>query len=301
MKILAKSAPVGYEINDKVSKGCDGIEIQLLVDFLKEDVPARQFFDEIIKVNNMDVCVVHMPLLNGENVNLELFTYPIYGNAFLKAAELCQLLADYYGHKIVMIIHNGFTLEQYLHMPVLFGCVINNYLKNSIENYKDIEYAFENILPIVLSKNRFPLTRNGFAFDNVDLAIYLNKIFDTNVFGTVIDTCHYIVSEKIVKSVFAEDYPDVLNDFCLEEFFRRNNGFVKVFHLANVISLGFDKNQHGCGFDENVEDIEFLNRFFELYYKYADNAFVTLEVYEKDYSDSQNYLLTKHIVDRYKK
>ena len=52
---------------------------------------------------------------------------------------------------------------------------------------------------------------------------------------------------------------------------------------------------------ENVEDIEFLDEFFDLYYQYATDAYVTLEVYENDYSDSQIYLSTKKLVERYKK
>lgn len=300
MKILAKSAPVDFEIKDKIDKGCDGIEIQLLEDFLNEDIPAKFYFDKIVEVNDTDVCVVHMPLVDGVDINLELFNYPVYEKAFLKAAELSNMLGCYYKHNVVMVIHNGLSLNQFQHMPILFDYV-EKLLEFTATNYKNVEYAFENILPFVLDKNRFPVTRNGFAYDNVDLALYFNQKFGTNVFGTVIDTCHFMVSNKIIKSVFEANYSDACKLFNLKEFFLRNQNLVKVFHLANVISLGFNKGQHGCGFKENVEDMEFLDKFFNLYYQYTSDAYVTLEVYENDYSDSQIYLSTKKLVERYKK
>jgi hypothetical protein len=298
MKILAKSAPIKEQILDKIDKGCDGIEIQLLKDFFEEEYNANYFFEKIKNIENLDVKVVHLPFCESKEFNLEFFEMHNYKKTFLKAVKLSQLLADFYKHNIIIVIHNGFKLEQYLKIPSLLY-YIEELFDECLLRYPNVEYAFENILPFVLNKDRDPSSRNGFLYDNVDLAIYFNRRFSTNVFGTVVDTCHFMITERIFKSVFSEKYSDVVENISLEKIFEKNKDIIKLFHLANAKNLGYDFKEHGCSFKENNEDNEFLNNFFKLYEKYVDDAYITLEIIEDNYLDSKGYLETKNCIQKF--
>ena len=300
MQILAKSAADPAQIKDKLEKGCDGIEIQLLGDFLDEKNNAQYYYQKIISCAGADVQVVHMPLIKHQDVNLELLTYPVYLKAFKKAVLLSQMLAEEYHHNVILILHNTLTLDQYQHMPVLLR-EIETLLEYACDNFPQVEYAIENILPLELPEGKTPLGRNGFGFDNVDLTSYFNERFETcNKFGTVIDTCHAMASYRMLAHILTEDHNGSLKRLRLEDFFIKNHGLLKVIHLTNVHSMGFNPGEHGCSFEPDSElDVLFLNRFFDLYYKYASGVPITIEVYEKDYLDSQSYLKTKNMIQKY--
>ena len=74
MEILAKAAPLKEQIEDKINKGCNGIELQLLSDFLDDKYDAKHFYDKISSINNLDIKVVHLPIIQGQDLNLELFS-----------------------------------------------------------------------------------------------------------------------------------------------------------------------------------------------------------------------------------
>lgn len=300
MQIWAKSAADPAQIKDKLEKGCDGIEIQLLGDFLDEKNTAQYYYQKTFSCAGADIQVVHMPLIKHQDVNLELLTYPVYWKAFEKAALLSQMLAEKYHHNVVLILHNTLTLDQYQHMPVLLK-EIESLLEYTFSNFPQVEYAIENILPLELSAGKTPLGRNGFGFDNVDLANYFNEHFGTyNKFGTVIDTCHAMASYRMLAHIFAENHNSSLEGLRLEDFFSKNQGLLKVIHLTNVHSMGFNPGEHGCSFEPDSElDALFLERFFSLYQKYASGVPITIEVYEKDYLDSQSYLKTKNMIQNY--
>lgn len=215
-------------------------------------------------------------------------------------ALLSQMLAEKYHHNVVLILHNTLTLDQYQHMPVLLK-EIESLLEYTFSNFPQVEYAIENILPLELSAGKTPLGRNGFGFDNVDLANYFNEHFGTyNKFGTVIDTCHAMASYRMLAHIFAENHNSSLEGLRLEDFFSKNQGLLKVIHLTNVHSMGFNPGEHGCSFEPDSElDALFLERFFSLYQKYASGVPITIEVYEKDYLDSQSYLKTKNMIQNY--
>lgn len=300
MQILAKSAADPAQIKDKLEKGCDGIEIQLLGDFLDEKNTAQYYYQKTFSCAGADIQVVHMPLIKHQDVNLELLTYPVYWKAFEKAALLSQMLAEKYHHNVVLILHNTLTLDQYQHMPALLK-EIESLLEYTFSNFSQVEYAIENILPLELSAGKTPLGRNGFGFDNVDLVNYFNERFGTcNKFGTVIDTCHAMASYRMLAHIFAENHNSSLEGLRLEDFFSKNQGLLKVIHLTNVHSMGFNPGEHGCSFEPDSElDTLFLERFFSLYQKYASGVPITIEVYEKDYLDSQSYLKTKNMIQNY--
>lgn len=298
MKILAKSAPLGIQILDKVKKGCDGIEIQLLETFFQDSFTVDDCF-KIITETNAIVYTLHIPIVNGKDTNLENFSYPLYEYMFLKACELSSKLANHYKHNITMVIHNGFSLEQYQTMPLTFE-YITNLLKRAFDKYNNIEFAFENILPFVISENKLPTTRNGFLYDNVDVANYFNNLFNTNRFGTVLDTCHFMCTHKIFTKMQEIDKNQSYNEFTLEDFIKANKDTIKIYHLTNIKNLGFGPKEHGTPFTDSKEDIDFLNNFFDLHKKYVNtDPYLTLEIREDNFLDGQGYLQTKNTLMKY--
>ncbi|MDF2879677.1 MAG: hypothetical protein K0R54_234 [Clostridiaceae bacterium] len=292
MKILAKSIIDKNNIIDKVRKGCNNLEIQLFSDFINKN---NDELVEEIKSVCCNVFAVHMPLIDSEEVNLEYFTNDRYEELFFKVCEFSQMLADCYKHEITIIIHNGFSLPMYEKIPELFYTLIEIF-DTAIDEYKNINFAFENILPFIIKKDIPLISRSGFLNENAIIAKFFNENCIKSVFGTVLDTCHAMITMRILNKLFDEEPVVKDKKYDLEYYFRENKDTIKVIHLANVEELGYKPLQHGAPFLE--QDINILKEIMNLYEKYSYECFITIEVFEKDYLNSVNFLKTKENLER---
>lgn len=286
MKIIAKSAPCKEHINEKIGIGTKDIEIQLLPNF--DDNCDIDFFYKNILSTSCNVDIVHMPLESGLDLNFEYFTYPKFKSIFFKCCELSQKLANFYNHKIIIVVHFGTSLDILKYSPGLLSELLE-ILKIAISNFKDIEIAFENVIPLTFNKDNKLETSNGFLFDNVEFVNWLNNELKTNVFGTVLDTCHVLQYNTQINNAFNGVVP-VLS---MEEFFKKNKDTIKLIHLCDLKNQGLEDGEHGAVFsDENK-----LKEIIDLYYKYEYSCFVTLEVMEYDYLNCQNFKNQKTMLE----
>ena len=128
------------------------------------------------------------------------------------------------------------------------------------------------------------ITLGGIFYDNVKLANFLNEVFRTNRFGTVLDTAHILTTIRIYERIFS-DYEEIKEKFSIEKYFEKNKDVIKLIHLADLKNLGFRKGEHGVKFD-NKEDMKF---FIDLYKKYEYDCDITIEITEKDYVKNENF------------
>lgn len=120
MKFVGKSIIEKEQLQSKKKFGVFDMEIQLYGKDFSNDI--KDMYKEIIKAN-INVVSIHAPLRTSkrDDFNLEFFTNPEYSEIFIKTCKLAQLLANYYNHKVNIIIHNGISLYKYILMPCLFN------------------------------------------------------------------------------------------------------------------------------------------------------------------------------------
>lgn len=290
MKLVAKSIPHHPEILHKMELGAETIEIQLLKDFINCDVNLDHVYECIITAA-CDVSIVHMPLDTFYELNLEFLTYPLYQKTFLNCCKLSQRLARAYNHPVILVVHVGITFKYMQLMPGIFDS-LQALMNQVVEDYPDIEIAFENIIPVSYKKGVGFHGCNGFLYDNVDFANYFNKTCKRKAFGTVLDTCHVLTVQEMLSDGFSK-YLEIEN-ITMEEYFRRNKDVIKLIHLADLENIGLEPYEHGCAFqDENK-----LREILSYYYKYEYDCLVTLEINEIDYLNCVNFCNNKKMIEK---
>lgn len=285
MCIIGKAAAREEQLRGKarISKY---IELQLFNEFdnLKGDVDS--VFDIITSVEDVDVRIVHSPLVSGDDVNIEYLGNEEDRFKLTKTVELAAKLADYYNHGIKVIIHTAFLFEQYKKMPNLLNA-IEDFISSGLKNHKGIVFCIENVHPCNISPSGDIYFRNGVFYDNIKLVKYLREKLNTTRIGTVLDTCHVLVTLRILEKVFGETYAERIKDINMQKFFVENRDYCEVLHLCDVKDLGFENGEHGVKFEN--DRLGELEEILSYYKKYMPQADITLEILEEDYVENKNF------------
>lgn len=280
MDILLKSSINEKELNYKKTLN-KNIEIQLLNEFLKSNLSSEEVYERI-KKSELDIKVIHTPLINHEDVDLlDILVQELKYELFLKTCLLAEYIADKEDEIITVVIHNSDSLETYRKLGLLEK--LNNLLKEVTSICPHIKIALENVIPITTNNGTIK-GRTAFLYEGAELSKYLNENGLNGKIGTVLDTCHAIISIKFLKYCG--------QDVSLEDFFKWNKDEIMLIHLANTKNFGYLDGEHGCAFSENESDMIKLDEFYKLYLKYNYKCPVTIEVYEKDYCNCKNYIET---------
>ena len=223
MKIVAKCSLVEEQIQDKINRGFNDFELQMIDEF---------FYDKMIDVNKelekikklgVNVVSIHMPFIDetGEAINLQFFTHERYEKIFFKVCELAQRCAETFNHKVYIIIHNDFNMSIYERIPKLLSDIVSLF-KNVHQVYKDALFSIENVTPFQFNEKINELsTRNGAFAENAELAKYLNYELNDNLFGTTIDICHIIMTRLAFEYLKIEP---IYKEMQLEDYFKLNKG-----------------------------------------------------------------------------
>lgn len=282
MNILIKSALKENEFADRKQMRENHIEIQLLKDFYNETPTLEEYFNTIIN-SEVNIDIIHTPLVFGEDVEIDNFCNEKEKNIFLKTCELANMVGFKQDKNILVVVHSSMNFrEDMLNQSKIQ--IIDDVLVNTLKKYKYISIAIENIIPLVI--NGYGINgRNGFLNDNcLYVEYFINKYGFKERIGTVLDTCHAITTIKLLR------YCNI--NITIEQYFDWNKQYIKLIHLANVGGNGYGKGEHGTGFLTD-EDKKVLKEIINLYYKYNYKCPITIEVYEKDYANPINYLGTK--------
>jgi sugar phosphate isomerase/epimerase len=283
MKIIAKSQ-FNANIYDKVLKGAPAIELHLEEDFVNNSL----MWDQQI-VQDVPIAAVHAPLIKGDDINIEI---PHNRVTLIKTCDLARKIADAQGHSVMVICHLGTDPDILMQLGVYEDLV--SFMRDLADTYEMLEFAVENV-PLFDSETPNFEGHVGFRTIRFDSAVrFVNDVCHPRV-GTCLDTCHAIMDINLMNSlgdylyITNNKYDELLNNG-LAKFFDANKNVIKWMHLSNAKSHGL-ANQHGLPFTD--DDLNILQIILQLYFHCGYQCPVVLEVREKDYSDAQNYLITR--------
>ena len=298
MKLVAKSSKELKQLNDRKERGFKHIELQLIEDFMNEDINVDEYIKDILS-DDWTIETVHMPLVPDDiEINVEYLTYPKYRKIFSNCCRLSQKLAEYYNQDISIVIHAGISLELLKRMPILLESIVEVF-NDEISKNPNITFSIENFLPFCVNKKGITLTTFCY-FENVELAKYLNKVCNKKVFYTTLDICHMLSTIGTLELFqdIKECHKFIVE---IEDFFKNNKTVINNIHLNNIRHLGVGKGKHGVSFDSNnVEDMHLLEYILDLYNKYEYKCNLVLEVIEDCYDLAILAEDLKHIIEEKK-
>lgn len=277
-----KSALHKEELLARKALNENNIEIQLFEEFYDEEISLIEYINTIIS-SELNIDIIHTPLVDGEAVEIGHFYDKRIKNIFLKTCELSNMLGSKLKKNILVIVHCAMNFKEDINNLNNIK-LIDDTLLSTLNRYQNISIAIENIIPIVNNRTGF-YGRGGFLNDNcLYVSYFIDKYGFKNRIGTVLDTCHALTTIKLLQ------YCKI--HVTLEQFFEWNKKNIKLIHLANIGGNGYGENNHGTGFIEG-EDLVLLNDIIRLYFKYDYGCPITIEVIEKKYINPVNYLRTK--------
>lgn len=291
-KINAKAALVKEQIEDRINKGANTLEIQLL-----DETQTDKEIDMSL-INNIDVCAIHMPLINGKDYDVET----VEGREiFKKVCTLASKIANIKNHNIIIVVHTStplFKLKEFGIENVLVTTI-----QEMIDKYSNIEIAIENttlydFIPkkgVLCRQNPCYIENGRIKLSNVELA----KAVGRDRCGVCFDTCHALMTEAHLRrdnKLFEEYIYNVCNGKRIfTALFEESAPMLKLIHLAYSENHGYNE-YHGMPF--TGQEFIVLNYINGLYEKYNIDCPVTIEVYEKNLFDAKNYVLTREEIEK---
>ncbi|MBK5252989.1 MAG: hypothetical protein JJE03_00730 [Peptostreptococcaceae bacterium] len=294
MKIVAKSILIKEQILDKVNKGCDALEIQLAEELYTSPPPhnINDLFDNDL-LNITDIYSVHLPLGKHRfDTNLDDVFSSDRIFAFYDGCSIAQKSAKIWNHPVRLILHFEMDFDKMIRADYITDHIITVF-RNALNDYPDVIFAIENVIPLLPKQNGWYLSSNGFD-DCVRLVEYLRTQLNTKRFSVVLDTCHAGMTIYYLDVLYS-----LLNQahdkYAMEDFFKAYSEYCDTIHLCTFKEDGFYKN-HGIGFQDNHK---LLEEYVDLWNKYTKNAALVLEVREDDYTNSINFYENSLLIKEY--
>lgn len=300
LRIYAKASLELWEIQEKIRCGCDGIEYNLTKDFAQKGNDfLTNYGREVIEAKNVEV--VHVPYdESGQMMNLERVFQHKNLATIERTFELAQYCADYWKHRIILVIHCSLSMYDFMEYEIFREKLVND-LERLFTQYPQVDLAIENVVLMEYKQDReeSPRLCNGLHKDIPQIVNWLRNYFGDRV-GTVLDTCHAMMTEKYMKALLREasfypegNVPEKL-DYSIESYFRANQKICKLIHFNSFVENGYKKN-HGTPFTRQEE----VDRILDLYEAYGYDCPLTLEIREDDYADCVNYRQTKQLIEHW--
>lgn len=297
MKIYAKASLDVDEIKEKIRCGCDGIEYNLTSDFYEHGYEFETYYDsDIFRLHNIEV--VHAPsdeygnMMCIEEVMLKRDISDLE-NVF----RLAEYVANIWKHRIIVVLHCSLSLYAFNQYEILQDR-INDIFDYLFRKYPSVDVAIENVIFMEFKEkeNYMPRLCNGIADDISSIVKVIRKRYGNRV-GTVLDTCHAMMTEKYMNLIlketgFNDEKYAARTDYSLESFFNNNRDVCKLIHFNSFKGNGYRKN-HGILF-ESKEKVMCL---LEIYKKYNYVCPLTIEIREDNYLDCKNYTVCKGYIE----
>lgn len=283
MKICGKASLNRGQIQDKIDKGCNCLELHLGNEW---KVPHNEMslsciyknYKNLIKM--VDIIAVHIPMVEP---SLELLVHPFNIKLLEETCKLAEKCASYWNHRVVVVVHTESCFELISRM----NNVLSNIHEEVIEllnKYPNVDLGIENVTPITMYEGSYKL-RGGVLNDNVRLA----RSFNDKRVGTVFDACHGRITEKYLRAMSQHG---IYQEYDFEWLMSCNRNNLKLIHLASFKGSGYGK-YHGIACTNKEEMLQFC----KIYKKLGLNCPITLEVIEDDYLDSKNYVKTRELLE----
>lgn len=279
--ILIKTAPTLSEFK-YVETLNQQIELQLLKSFIDDSNSISDWFDYLTQSSNSQIQVLHSPLHRGDDVDWDDLLDPEILAIVERTCELGERLANHYQRPMPVVFHFGGNVEKIKRCPLIKQAYLD-FIEHLLTSYPNVVFLLENV--VIVDDNQVRGCRRYREADVrtvVDFVLWLREQFETtDRFYSVLDTCHALMSIRLLKAIGFE--------VTWDEFFEAHQPTCGLIHLANGRGFGFGLD-HGTPFTS--EDGELLQELLNLYDHYEFNCPVTLELREENYMDYQNYQLT---------
>lgn len=306
--INAKSGLMLSQILDRMGKGAEGIEIQLVEEFdlLRHTKEGFQsYIDPQLlswmgqkEQHNGYIEAVHAPLVQQQDYVIE---FKESEGVIRQSAALAQWIAEVQHKDVSVIVHTREDVERLRSYGRLEE--IQRFVNSLLTEYPNISLLFENLTFLTFSPklqgmeihSPFQISNGTIRFSNIELV----KCLDNPRCGTVIDTCHVIMTQNLFANWREYYQTDVFNINVMEAIFQQSKPYNKLIHLNNAISHG-QQQFHGLPFqEERREDMEKLNQIMRLYRQYGNSCAITIEVREEDYNNAVNFQTTLHALQQW--
>lgn len=302
IEIYAKGSLTHEQLDVKESIGCDGLEVQLLGELIKDRTKGHYYsplevFD-LSALSRHNIKVVHAPLLPGEG---DILLEALCDTKDIKLLDGVFYIANYFGQmqnrKCVIVLHSESFYEKLIDVSDAYKNIAK-VLDSLLSRYPYTEVVIENVSPLRgIGKGKELHLANNFAFDNIVLVEKLREDLKTDRIGTCLDTCHAMLSYKYITAMYklVGDVP--VPDLAMRVYFERNASLCKLIHLSDIAGSGYGKGRHGVPFKDATYDK--LVNIMDLYHEYEYTCPITLEVEETDYAICDGYRVTKELIDKY--
>lgn len=272
MKYIAKADSV-VAIEDKLSKGADWIEVQLLNKNCDEDF--IKYYEKVYSI--------HSKLDKDDfnrTVNLEDSDDFSLSN-LREAFELANKIGERANRRIGVIIHNGIGLDKMEKLGVM------NYAFSKIERllreFECTELFIENP-SIACTAGIYTSDLESSELIEVVKELKRRSTCNDRIYS-LLDTVHAMASSRLLELIYGYN-----SDKLYEKYFQDYAEFTKEIHFANIINKGLSNHEHGVAFREgNPDDDKYFEMTLRLIKKYLINANVCLEIREEDYTNAVNF------------
>lgn len=303
--ILAKAALNHEQLLAKIKAGCKGgIEIQILSELMDKDTEIYKDVDDVFNLEEFagyDIRVVHAPIISKGGLG-DMTLENLCDIQDSKMLDNVFKIANYFGkinnRNTLIVVHSEMYYNHITSLGDSWERIVK-YVKHMLEIYPYTEIAIENVSPLRgVGKDGELHLSNNFKFDNVQLAMALGR--DTEYrdrIGTVLDTCHAMLTEKYMTALYNEIADRSCEDYSMREFFVQNSRFIKLVHLAGMKGSGYGKGRYGTPF--TMDDKDTCYHILDLYQKYGNGCMITLEVEEDDFMNPTGFTSTLEVVNSY--
>lgn len=287
INIIGKSIVEENQLLKSYTDGFKCIELQLFKEV--DTTSTTEYMHTIKEIPGLDIYSVHTPLLGYDEIAIEDFVGTKHTKYILRTMDLAEQLALHYNHDVNVVVHtstNVYTLQKYVG---IWDTLLQN-LTMYLDTYPNTTISIENTTPLHSGNKQgkdYPIFHNGSFYDNVEivktlreaLPDYAHRIF------SLLDICHALTTVRTFN---------VLNtaikkvDVSISKFIEVNAPYCHHIHFNNLRNLGWNPDEHGCGFEDTQEDLDLLKEICTALEKFMPNAPCVFEMCEKDYIYTPN-------------
>ncbi len=278
-QIIAKSTWEEKNIEDKLVRGADGIEVQLLS---RNDPFLAMDWEDFTATGDIRcIRAVHLPLekIAGKDGTVQYTNYDIETPAgrevFSAVCARSSEIAKITGNRITIVCHTDTSINKMKELGIFDKTVQD--IRGAADRYPKLDIAIENTTALIRAPFTFVELAEAVERDNV---------------GCCFDTCHGFMTELetwLLRSMGCHHVP-------FETLFDRVGDRLTWLHLSDAKDTGkgygYDSG-HGYRFDAgDPKSMDALNRIMNRYIK-GPHCPVCIEVQEKCYTSSVNFSATK--------
>lgn len=299
--VYAKSALKHDQIRVKEEIGCDGLEIQLLGELLgphsdHDWLTVEEAFPNLEEFLGHNVHVVHAPLIPGHGDTLiERLADDLDVSLLQSIFKIAEAFGKAQDRSIIVVCHSELYVEFLEDLGGTWSRIVG-IVDKLLEEYPHTELAIENVSPLRgVPKGNLHLANNCYL-DNVEMAIRLRKELSTTRVGTVVDTCHQMLTEKYIGAIY-DMMPDWPSKYLsLQAYLNANAEVLKLMHVCGMEGSGYGVGRHGTPFTEESKDV--LQNICYLHDLIVPDVPITLEVEETDFATCNGYRSTKSVLEQ---